>query len=132
MARRTWSAGFTVGVLAGALLLAGAPGPGVADKQPLPNKATEVDATTLRHKVLCGYQGWFRCPDDPAKVGWRHWSRDAKKIGPDTLTVEMWPDMTEYDDDEKYAAPGFTEPDGKPGHLFSSAASTVCFSSASS
>ena len=23
-----------------------------------------VDATTLHKKVLCGYQGWFRCPGD--------------------------------------------------------------------
>ena len=21
-----------------------------------------VDTRTLHHKVLCGYQGWFRCP----------------------------------------------------------------------
>ena len=93
----------------------------VAGEQPLPKKEVEIDASTLRNKVLCGYQGWFRCPDDPAKVGWRHWSRDAKKIGPDTLSFEMWPDMTEYEDDEKYPAPGFTNPDSKPAHLFSSA-----------
>ena len=92
---------------------------GVADEPPLPKK--EIDATSLRHKVLCGYQGWFRCPGDPAKEGWRHWSRNARKISPDTLTFEMWPDMAEYDDDEKYPAPGFTYPDGKPAHLFSSA-----------
>src|SRR5260370_42489873 len=68
---------------------------GVADEEPRPKKVAEIDATSLRHKVLCGYQGWFRCPDDPAKEGWRHWSRDAKKIGPDLATFEMWPDMTE-------------------------------------
>jgi len=94
---------------------------GEAGEQPLPKREAEIDATTLRHKVLCGYQGWFRCPDDPAKVGWRHWSRDAKKFGPNSLTFEMWPDMTEYEDDEKYPAPGFTYPDSKPAHLFSSA-----------
>ena len=48
-----------------------------------------VDATSLRGKVLCGYQGWFRCPGDPARLGWRHWSRDARKIGPATLTFEI-------------------------------------------
>jgi hypothetical protein len=92
-----------------------------AGERSVPKKEVVIDATTLRHKVLCGYQGWFRCPDDPAKVGWRHWSRDAKKIGPNSLTFEMWPDMTECEDDEKYPAPGFTYPDNKPAHLFSSA-----------
>lgn len=82
---------------------------------------TNIDATTLRHKVLCGYQGWFRCPGDPAGEGWRHWSRDPGRITPQTLTFEMWPDMSDYTAAEKYVAPGFTYPDGKPAHLFSSA-----------
>ena len=118
MPHTRWFIGIVVVVLTGSPWLVATPG--VADDKPLP-KSREIDATTLRHKVLCGYQGWFRCPGDPAKAGWRHWSRDAKKIGPDTLTFEMWPDMTEYEDDEKYLAPGFTYPDGKPAHLFSSA-----------
>ncbi len=80
-----------------------------------------VDASTLHHKVLCGYQGWFRCPDDPAQQGWRHWSRDGGKINPQTLTFEMWPDLSKFDDDEKYLVPGFTHTDGSPAHLFSSA-----------
>lgn len=70
---------------------------------------------------MCGYQGWFRCPGDAANEGWRHWSRNANKIGPSTLTFEMWPDLTNFGDDEKYLAPGFTYPDSKPAHLFSSA-----------
>lgn len=90
----------------------------LTEAQPGPAK---IDATTLRHKVLCGYQGWFRCPDDPAKEGWRHWSRAAKKITPASVTFEMWPDMSEYGADEKYAAPSFTHPDGTQAYLFSSA-----------
>src|ERR1700730_574403 len=93
----------------------------VAIEMPPSTSGAEIDAATLHHKVLCGYQGWFRCPDDPAKEGWRHWSRNPNKIGLDSLTFEMWPDMSEYEDDEKYPAPGFTYPDGKPAHLFSSA-----------
>ena len=85
------------------------------------DEPTAVDASTLHHKVLCGYQGWFRCPDDPAQQGWRHWSRDGRKITPQTLTFEMWPDLSEFDDDEKYLAPGFKHTDGSPAHLFSSA-----------
>jgi hypothetical protein len=93
----------------------------VAVAAPPSRPAPEIDAATLRHKVLCGYQGWFRCPNDAANDGWRHWSRDARRIAPDTLTFEMWPDMTEYEDQEKYLAPGFACPDGRPAHLFSSA-----------
>src|SRR5262249_10777934 len=84
-----------------------------------PGKA--VDPSSLRHKVLCGYQGWFRCPGDPAGGGWLHWSRHPARIAPGTVTFEMWPDLSEYSDDEKYPAPGFSCPDGKQAHLFSSA-----------
>ncbi|OWK38677.1 Glycosyl hydrolase family 99 [Fimbriiglobus ruber] len=95
--------------------------PAVAEEAPPPRIKSPVDATTLHHKVLCGYQGWFRCPGDPARQGWRHWSRNGRMIGAGSLSFEMWPDMAEYDDDEKYATPGFMYPDGKPAHLFSSA-----------
>ncbi len=53
--------------------------------------------------------------------GWRHWSRDFRRIAPDTLTFEMWPDMSELGEDEKYPAAGFTYSNGVPAHLFSSA-----------
>jgi hypothetical protein len=93
-----------------------------SDEKPVPPaKAPAVDATTLRHKVICGYQGWFRCPGDAADRGWRHWSRRARRLTPDTLAFEMWPDTSELTADEKYAAPGFTLPDGRVAHLFSSA-----------
>ncbi|TWT56632.1 glycoside hydrolase family 71/99-like protein [Allorhodopirellula solitaria] len=80
-----------------------------------------IDATTLHHKVLCGYQGWFRCPDDIASRGWVHWSRDRDRITPQSLTFEMWPDMREYPTNATYAVPGFHCPDGTPAKLFSSA-----------
>lgn len=83
--------------------------------------AAPIDATTLHHKVLCGYQGWFRCPGDPAGGGWGHWSRNGREITPDSLTFEMWPDLSELGEDEKYLAPAFTYPDGRPAALFSSA-----------
>jgi hypothetical protein len=81
---------------------------------------TPIDATTLDKKVLCGYQGWFRCAGDQSGGGWRHWSRSSRRIAPDTLTFEMWPDMREYGENEKYPAGDFTYPDGTPAHLFSS------------
>jgi hypothetical protein len=79
-----------------------------------------VDATSLQGKVLCGYQGWFRCAGDATGLGWIHWSHDAKHIAPDTLAVEMWPDMREYGADERYPVPGFTHADGRQAYLFSS------------
>ena len=83
-----------------------------------------VEPTTLRGKVMAGYQGWFRCPGDAAEAGWVHWSRDGKRLAPETLTFEMWPEMSEYT--ERHAAPGFTHPDGRPAELFSSdSAATV-------
>jgi hypothetical protein len=96
-----------------------------ADEQSPAQRLTEhaavIDATTLHHKVLCGYQGWFRCPGDPAGGGWRHWSRNGRSVSPGSLTFEMWPDLSEYGDDEKFVATGFTHADGSPAHLFSSA-----------
>ncbi len=76
-----------------------------------------VDATTLHKKVLCGYQGWFRCPGDGGSQ-WIHWSRSSSTIASNTLTFEMWPDMSEYT--HAYPAPGFTYPDGSQAYLFSS------------
>lgn len=117
IARRRW----VVGAVALVATVFSLPAYTRSDDKPAPPvKQPAIDAATLRHKVLCGYQGWFRCPGDTADGGWRHWSRNAKKLTPDTLTFEMWPDTSELTDDEKYPAPGFTLPDGKPAHLFSS------------
>lgn len=80
-----------------------------------------VDSTTLRHKVLCGYQGWFRCPGDGTREGWRHWSRSSDRLTPGTVTFEMWPDLGDFTPEERYRVPGFTYPDGQPAYLFSSA-----------
>jgi hypothetical protein len=71
----------------------------------------EVDAASLPGKVMCGYQGWFRCPRDAGNLGWVHWSRDGRQIAPETLSFEMWPDMAEYGSKERFPAPGFTYPD---------------------
>jgi hypothetical protein len=115
MPRSSW---ITVGVLLATTAGLRAPAGSRGDDKP---PATAVDGTTLRHKVLCGYQGWFRCPGDPAGGGWRHWGRDPKRLTPATLTVEMWPDLSDFPAAETYPAPGFTHPDGTPARLFSSA-----------
>jgi hypothetical protein len=75
-----------------------------------------VDATTLDNKVLLGYQGWFTCPED-GSGRWTHWSRGVPT--PETLTIEMYPDVSELDPDERCTIPGMTI-GGQPAYLFSS------------
>ena len=85
-----------------------------------PDAAAIIDPTTVRGRVMCGYQGWFRCPSDPANLGWIHWSRQSSRLAPETLSFEMWPDLADYSASERYPAPGFTYPAGQPAELFSS------------
>lgn len=94
--------------------------PGIFWFQAKPANAQTVPSNGLRGKVLCGYQGWFRCPKDAANLGWVHWSRNGNRIAPDTLSFELWPDMRDYGPDECFPALGFTYPDGRQAELFSS------------
>jgi hypothetical protein len=71
-----------------------------------------VDASTLDHKVICGYQGWFRCEGDGAGMGWTHWVQFPDKMpGPNNIKVDMWPDVRELDPDELYDTE-YLNPDG--------------------
>jgi len=79
-----------------------------------------ADPNTLTGKVMTGYQGWFNCEGDGANLGWTHWARDRRKtFRPGNITVDLWPDVSEYDDDELYTT-GFTYEDGTPARTFSS------------
>ena len=80
----------------------------------------EVQPTAMHGKVMCGYQGWFRCPGDAAGMGWIHWSYTPKRIAPETLCFEMWPEVSEYGPQERFIVPGFTHSNGAPAELFSS------------
>ncbi|MBL8232047.1 MAG: hypothetical protein JNL98_26360, partial [Bryobacterales bacterium] len=87
---------------AGALCVAAADGP---------------DPRTLDRKVLLGYQGWFNCAGDGApENNWRSWSRGVPAA--ETLTIDMYPDLSEFDKDELCAVPGMTI-GGKPAYLYS-------------
>ena len=79
-----------------------------------------ADPNTLTGKVMTGYQGWFNCEGDGANLGWTHWAKDREKtFGPGNITVDLWPDVSEYDDDELYAT-AFTYAGGTPAKTFSS------------
>ncbi len=75
-----------------------------------------VDNSTLDGKVMFGYQGWFNHPDDGAGLGWIHWGNFYEPL---RSTVDMYPDMREYGQDEKYDA-HLTFPDGSMAPVYSS------------
>ena len=75
-----------------------------------------VDTTTLTGKVMCGYQGWFAAEGDDIGRGWVHYG--GRNFGPGRCTIDMWPDMTDLDKDEKYPTP-FKHADGSTAYLYS-------------
>jgi hypothetical protein len=78
-----------------------------------------VDATSMNHKIMAGYQGWFRTPgDNNGNTGWSHLFKSNTPSAAN-LSFDTWPDMGELDTDEKAAVPGFTHPDGSQAYLFS-------------
>ncbi len=76
--------------------------------------AQVVDPSTLDHKVLLGYQGWFDCPREGGPQNWSHWLRHA----PDEPVVDMYPDLSEFDKSDLCAVPGLTI-GGKQAYLYS-------------
>lgn len=79
-----------------------------------------VDRSTLKGKVMCGYQGWFNCEGDGANLGWTHWAnRRSQPFAPGNVTVDLWPDMSEMSSDERFST-GFKNADGQVAEVFSS------------
>jgi hypothetical protein len=79
----------------------------------------DIDATTLDGKVLCGYQGWFNTPGDGSGFGFVHWGQGLDRPDGGRFTVDMWPDVSEYDPRELREVPGLKMPDGSPAQLYS-------------
>ena len=80
---------------------------------------TDIDATTLDGKVLCGYQGWFNTPGDGTNFGFGHWGNGLDRPGGGRFTVDMWPDTSEYDPRDLVEVPALKMPDGSPARLYS-------------
>jgi hypothetical protein len=82
-------------------------------------RATAVDATTLERKLLFGYQGWFGCPGDGSPLGaWQHWFRGGGGANVAMPRVDMWPDVSELDPDERCPT-ALTLPGGRPAEVYS-------------
>jgi hypothetical protein len=69
----------------------------------------------LSGKFFVGYQGRFATPNDGSGKGWQHWGKAPTR----QLSVEMWPDNTEYPINTLEDS-GLTLPNGNPANLFSS------------
>lgn len=67
--------------------------------------------------IMAGYQGWFNAPDDGAGRGWYHYSGLKGRFEPGCCTIDMWPDVREY---EKVYKTKFVFDDGTPAYTFSS------------
>ncbi|MCG8514167.1 MAG: glycoside hydrolase family 71/99-like protein [Halanaerobiales bacterium] len=77
-----------------------------------------TDTATLHNKIVCGYQGWFACEGDGAGLGWNHYQSNGK-FEPGHCSIDLWPDVSELDQDEKYKTQ-FKHADGSTAYTFSS------------
>ena len=71
----------------------------------------------LKGKVVTGYQGWFGAEGDGSGLGWKHFG--GRQLGPGKCSFDLWPDLSEMADDEKYPT-RFVNADGSAAPLFSS------------
>lgn len=72
----------------------------------------------LDGRVVAGYQGWFRAEGDGSGLGFSHYTREGK-FEPGYCSIDLWPDLSEYEPDEKFPTP-FRHSDGQVAHVFSS------------
>ena len=78
----------------------------------------EVDPSTLSHKLMMGYQGWFATTNDGSAVNqWQHWFSRQNPVATN-LTVDLWPDISELGSNELFST-GMTLPDGSPAKVYS-------------
>lgn len=76
-----------------------------------------ADNSTLKGKVMTGYQGWFRTPNDPDGRGWVHWGN----IPEGEFSTDMWPDVSQYPPSSLEKAADLKLKSGRQAYLFSSA-----------
>jgi hypothetical protein len=79
--------------------------------------AANLQNGTLKGKIMVGYQGWYRTPNDPCDQGWVHWGNIAKG----EFSVDMWPDTSAYPPETLDKAADVKTLSGKTAYLFSSA-----------
>jgi hypothetical protein len=111
------------GVLLALFLLGAAGGPaheawaGAAETQETRRSGAPVDPSSLDHKFILGYQGWFACPTDPGMNGhWSHWFAETSQgLEP---SFDLLPDVSELSPAERCATP-LHDRAGRPVYVFS-------------
>ena len=88
----------------------------VPSQTPLPH--TTVDASTMEHKLLMGYQGWFTCPGDGSNHRLFALVRNNDTPDAASFRVDMWPDASELTPDERCPT-NMQYPNGQPAYLYS-------------
>lgn len=86
---------------------------------PAPKSSNELEKPSgIANRVLCGYQGWFRAEGDGSGLGFHHYQKHGK-FEPGHCTIDLWPDLAEFDEDETYPT-AFRHADGSVAKVFSS------------
>jgi len=67
---------------------------------------------------MCGYQGWFRTPNDGAGAGWHHYGA-GRKFEPGFCSIDLWPDVRELPEAVRVKT-AFQHADGTTAEVFSS------------
>ncbi len=72
----------------------------------------------LTERIVTGYQGWFRAEGDGSGLGFQHY-RKGRTFKPGNCSIDFWPDLSEFDQDERFAT-SFRHQDSSRAYVFSS------------
>jgi hypothetical protein len=94
------------------------------------NANMDGETDELYGKVMCGYQGWFGAPgDDPVNnnLSWFHWCLEETEPTPETITIDAWPDYSEYQEEQLFYPVNYDwfYPNGEKAGFFSSDRETI-------
>lgn len=78
-----------------------------------------VDTSTLKGKIVCGYQGWFGTPNDGYTSSFTHYANKGK-FRPGFCSIDYWPHTAEFPK-EALAKTPWKKKDGSTAMVFTSA-----------